>query len=360
MHGKPQKAPDRPAGKPAEAKASSAARNGPFLAVLDLGTNNCRLLIATAQPARNGQPAGGFRVADSFSRIVRLGEGVGRTGQLSDAAIDRTVAALKVCADRIAKYRAVHVRAVATQAARLAGNADVLVRRARDEAGIDLRVISADEEAELAAEGCAPLIGRKYKGALVFDIGGGSTEIIWLQKGLGGPQQKLAASIPVGVVSLAENYGAAATSRTGFDRMRLDLISQFRPFAEQMGPAFDVRRHHLLGTSGTVTTLAAIAMKLPRYNRTRVDGSWHESAHVLRVVEKLVGLDTPALAKIGSIGHERADLMLPGCAIFAAICSLWPSPVLRVADRGLREGMLRRLARELAGEMPAETSGETT
>lgn len=158
----------------------------------------------------------------------------------------------------------------------------------------------------------------------------------------------------MGVVSLAENYGAAATSRVGFDRMRLDLINQFKPFAEQMGAGFDVRRHHLLGTSGTVTTLAAISLKLPRYNRTRVDGSWHETAHMLRVVERLVGLDTEALAKIGSIGHERADLMLPGCAIFAAICSLWPSPVLRVADRGLREGMLRRLMREL----PEDTSPE--
>ena len=368
MHGKPHKQPEKASGKPAEAKApgpnrGAPNRGGPLLAVLDLGTNNCRLLIATPQPTKGGNQAGGFRIADSFSRIVRLGEGVSRSGLLSDAAMDRTIAALKVCSDRIAKYKVHHVRAIATQAARLAGNADVLVRRARDEAGLELRVISAEEEAELAAEGCAPLIGRKYRGALVFDIGGGSTEIIWLQKSPAGPQQKLASSIPVGVVSLAENYGAAATSRIGFERMRLDLIARFRPFAEQMGAeqmggAFDVRRHHLLGTSGTVTTLAAIALKLPRYNRTRVDGSWHETAHMLRVVEKLVGLDTEALARIGSIGHERADLMLPGCAIFAAICSLWPSPVLRVADRGLREGMLRRLARELPGELSGEFSGE--
>jgi exopolyphosphatase/guanosine-5'-triphosphate,3'-diphosphate pyrophosphatase len=338
MHGKSQ-------------KPRTAASGAPLLAVLDLGTNNCRLLIATPAASRGGQP-GAFRIVDSFSRIVRLGEGVSRTGLLSDAAIDRTIAALKVCAERIAKHQVHHVRAIATQAARLAANTDILIRRAREEADLDLQVISAEEEAELAAEGCAPLIGRKYKGALVFDIGGGSTEIIWLQKSPSGPKQKLATSIPLGVVSLAENYGAASTSRVGFDRMRLDLIARLKPLAEQMatGEPFDVRRHHLLGTSGTVTTLAAIALKLPRYNRTRVDGSWHESAHMLRVVERLVGLDTEALARIGSIGHERADLMLPGCAIFAAICSLWPSPVLRVADRGLREGMLRRLMRELPRE----------
>jgi exopolyphosphatase/guanosine-5'-triphosphate,3'-diphosphate pyrophosphatase len=347
MHGKPQQSPAKGSEKSAGPK--TGRRSGPLLAVLDLGTNNCRLLVATPSPGRAGQAV--FRIVDSFSRIVRLGEGVSRTGLLSDAAMDRTIAALKICSDRIAKHHVRHVRVIATQAARLASNADVLVARAREEAGLDLKVISAEEEAELAAEGCAPLIGRKYKGALVFDIGGGSTEIIWLQKSQQGPQQKMAASIPVGVVSLAENYGAASTSRVGFDRMRLDLIARFKTFAEEMGEEFDVRRHHLLGTSGTVTTLAAIALKLPRYNRTRVDGSWHDTNHMLRVVERLVGLDMSSLAQIGSIGVERADLMLPGCAIFAAICSLWPSPVLRVADRGLREGMLRQLTRELEGQL---------
>jgi exopolyphosphatase/guanosine-5'-triphosphate,3'-diphosphate pyrophosphatase len=318
-------------------------RAGPLLAVLDLGTNNCRLLIAT--PAARG----GFRVVDSFSRIVRLGEGVSQSGILSEAALDRTIAALKICSDRIAKHSVAQVRVIATQAARLASNADILVRRAHDEAGLDLKVITAEEEADLAAEGCAPLIGRRYRGALVFDIGGGSTEIIWLQKAPPNsadraPQKKLATSMPVGVVSLAENYGAAASTRTGFDRMFTDLRARLAPFAETMGTDFDPRKYHLLGTSGTVTTLAAIALKLPRYNRARVDGSWHESAHMLKIVDRLVGLDTQALAQIGSIGPERADLMLPGCAIFAAICSLWPSTVLRVADRGLREGMLRRLS----------------
>jgi exopolyphosphatase/guanosine-5'-triphosphate,3'-diphosphate pyrophosphatase len=321
-------------------KTGEKDRVGPLLAVLDLGTNNCRLLIATPDTR------GGFRVVDSFSRIVRLGEGVGQTGLLSPAALDRTIAALKICADRIARYKGVRVRAIATQAARLAGNADVLVARARDEAGLALSVISAEEEANLAAIGCAPLIGRKYRGALVFDIGGGSTEIIWLEKAAQGPKARLATSVPMGVVSLAEHHGAGATSREGFETMRAELIARLEPFARQM-EGFDIARNHLLGTSGTVTTLAAIALKLPRYNRARVDGSWHETAHMLKVVDRMAGLDVAALAQIGSIGQERADLMLPGCAIFAAICSLWPAPVLRVADRGLREGMLRQLAEQI-------------
>jgi exopolyphosphatase/guanosine-5'-triphosphate,3'-diphosphate pyrophosphatase len=315
-----------------------------LLAVLDLGTNNCRLLIAA--PVGTGRNVG-FRIVDSFSRIVRLGEGVNQTGLLSETAIDRTVAALKVCADRIAKHRVKRVRAIATQAARLAQNTDVLIRRVRQETGLELEVISAEEEADLAADGCAPLIGRKYRGALVFDIGGGSTEVIWLEKGPEGPQKKLAASVPVGVVSLAESYGAASTSHEGFERMRAELRSRFEPLAQAMQGNFDTGKYHLLGTSGTVTTLAAIALKLPRYNRARVDGSWHETVHMLRVVDRLLGQDLQALARIGAIGVERADLMLPGCAIFSAICSLWPSPVLRVADRGLREGMLRQLSRNL-------------
>ncbi len=213
--------------------------------------------------ARQKRLSGGGR----FSRIVRLGEGVGQSGLLSDVALDRTIAALKICADRIAKYKVKHVRAIATQAARLAGNADVLVARARSEAGLELRVISAEEEADLAAIGCAPLIGRKYKGALVFDIGGGSTEIIWLAKSPDGPKTRLAASIPLGVVSLAESYGPGSASRDGFERMRADLRERFAVYAKQMD-GFDIRKNHLLGTSGTVTTLAAIALKLPRYNRS--------------------------------------------------------------------------------------------
>jgi exopolyphosphatase/guanosine-5'-triphosphate,3'-diphosphate pyrophosphatase len=332
MHGNRQKSGETDAGR------------GPLLAVLDLGTNNCRLLIAAPVGVRGGSS---FRIVDSFSRIVRLGEGVNQTGLLAETAMDRTVAALKVCADRIAKHQVKHVRAIATQAARLARNTDVLIRRVREETGLQLEVISAEEEADLAAEGCAPLIGRRYHGALVFDIGGGSTEIIWLDKGRDGPEKKMAASVPVGVVSLAESYGPASTSRAGFERMRNDLRSRFEPFAQQIGDGFDTGKYHLLGTSGTVTTLAAIALKLPRYNRTKVDGSWHETAHMLRVVDRLLGQNMEALAKIGAIGAERADLMLPGCAIFSAICSLWPAPVLRVADRGLREGMLRQLSRDL-------------
>ena len=314
---------------------------GPLLAVLDLGTNNCRLLIATSSPR------GGFRVVDSFSRIVRLGEGVSQSGLLSEAALDRTIAALKICSDRIAKHGVARVRVIATQAARLAGNADTLVRRAHDEAGLDLSVISAEEEADLAAEGCAPLIGRRYRGALVFDIGGGSTEIIWLKANGQGVETVHSSSVPVGVVSLAEERGSGR-SRDAYHAMRTDMIARFAPVRDAMARkgAFGTDVHHLLGTSGTVTTLAGIALGLERYNRSRVDASWHESDVILDVIERLVALDVPARARLGCVGEERADLIVPGCAIFGAIHAHWPCTRLRVADRGLREGMLRELALE--------------
>jgi exopolyphosphatase/guanosine-5'-triphosphate,3'-diphosphate pyrophosphatase len=303
--------------------------------VLDLGTNNCRLLIA----ALDGR--GGFRVVDSFSRIVRLGEGVEASGLLSEVAITRTIAALKICADRIHKARAGHVRCIATQAARLAGNADELVARVKAETGLVLEVISAEQEAELVALGCAPLIGRRYRGALVFDIGGGSTEIIRLARGQDGVQTRFAASLPLGVVTLSERENPR--NAEDYMRLRAKLAERFAVLAAQM-PGFDPAAEHLLGTSGTVTTLAAIALDLPRYIRSRVDASWHQTQRLRDVADRLAGLDQAGLAAIGSIGADRADLMLPGCALFAAICDVWPSNMLRVADRGLREGMLRQFS----------------
>jgi exopolyphosphatase/guanosine-5'-triphosphate,3'-diphosphate pyrophosphatase len=319
------------------------AEGAETLAVLDLGTNNCRLLIARATSDER------FRAVDSFSRIVRLGEGVAVTGKISPEAMERTIEALKICASHIARAKAVRVRAIATQAARLASNAGELVARARDEAGIALEVISAEDEADLAALGCAPLIGRRYKGALIFDIGGGSTEVIHLRRAKNGQgfEKIFAASLPFGVVTLSESHGAAAQSRQGFERMREMMLAAFAPYAaEKFDHEFDPGHEHLLGTSGTVTTLAALALKLTRYQRSKVDGSWHQTSQMLKMVERVAGMDRAALAKLGPIGPERADLMLAGSAVFAAICALWPSRMLRVADRGLREGMLRRMRQE--------------
>jgi len=292
-----------------------APKGGPLLAALDLGTNNCRLLIARPTPPDD------FRVVDSFSRIVRLGEGVGETGRLSDVAMARTLAALKICGERIAHHHVRHVFAIATEAARQAANTEQLITRAREEAGITLEVISAETEADLAALGCAPLIGRKYQGALIFDIGGGSTEIIWQHRVGAELQKRFAASLPVGVVTLAEAHGEQSRYRAGFETMHKAMMDRFAPLREKTKD-FDPIHEHLLGTSGTVTTLAALALKLPRYNRAKVDGSWHQTARLAQLVERISHMDVLALARMGAIGPERADLMLAGSAIFSAICAL--------------------------------------
>jgi exopolyphosphatase/guanosine-5'-triphosphate,3'-diphosphate pyrophosphatase len=313
--------------------------SAPVLAVLDLGSNNCRLLVA--QPDGFGE----FRVVDSFSRIVRLGERVALTGKLSAEAIERTIAALVVCGEHIRESGATHIRAIATAAARGASNADVLIARAKSEAGIDLEIVSEEEEARLAAIGCAPLIGSRYAGALVFDIGGGSTEIIWMRREGEEAKTVFSSSTPIGVVSLAEGAGPGPMDSASFDAMRARMIARFALVREKMDAvrAFSRDEHHLLGTSGTVTTLAAVAMGLDRYVRSKVDASWHNSREILAVVDRLIGLDHAGRAAMGVIGQDRADLVLPGCAIFAAIHALWPCERLRVADRGLREGMLREL-----------------
>lgn len=314
------------------------------MAAIDLGTNNCRLLIGRMISGR-------LLVVDSFSRIVRLGEMMATTGILSEAAMARTLSALKVCADRIAHHKVAHVRAVATAACRRAANAETLIVRVEAETGLKLDVVSAREEARLAALGCAPLVGKKYEGAIVFDIGGGSTEVIWLKRGLigkhgrrGKPEMVHFCSVPVGVMTLAEEDGHA-----GYDGMYNRLIENFSAMRREMdafGP-FDATRYHLLGTSGTVTTLAGIALHLPRYIRSRVDSTWHDCETMRRMVTGLVGLSRSARAAIGCVGEERADLIIPGCAIYNAIQATWPCASLRVADRGLREGILRDLAREI-------------
>ena len=314
---------------------SRAPSRLPLLAAIDLGTNNCRLLIASPGPD------GGFRIVDSFSRIVRLGEGVAQSGVLGEAAIERTVAALKICAQRIRRHRVRHVRAIATEACRQGANVQVLIDRVARDTGLRLEIVSAAEEAKLAAIGCAPLIGEGYDGALAFDIGGGSTEAIWLRKA-GEVSLVHFASIPLGVMSLDEADGAS------FPAMREAMLARFGAVRREMDAkgAFDVARHHLLGTSGTVTTLAGVALGLPRYVRSLVDATWHDCSAILAVVDMLLTLDRRGRAKLGCIGEERADLIVPGCAIFSAIHAIWPCARLRVADRGLREGILRELMKE--------------
>jgi exopolyphosphatase/guanosine-5'-triphosphate,3'-diphosphate pyrophosphatase len=316
-------------------------------AALDLGTNNCRLLIA--------RPSGdGFRVIDAFSRIIRLGEGVSATGRLSEAAIERAVVALAVCRDKMMNRGVTRARLIATEACRAAANGTEFLDVIREEVGIELEIVDRKTEADLAATGCTPLIDPEARGVLLFDIGGGSSELVSLaqsepvMRGPPRPVMRSWVSLPVGVVTLAERHGGVEVDRALFERMVDEVASYVAEFtaAHTAAHGVDLDGVHMLGTSGTVTTIAGIHLRLPRYDRRRVDGCWLAEAEITQVIEELIAMSYEQRVANACIGSERADLVLAGCAILEAIRRAFPCARLRVADRGLREGMLVKLMRE--------------
>lgn len=315
------------------------AGRAPVLAALDLGTNNCRLLIA--RPAREG-----FRVIDAFSRIVRLGEGLSRSDRLRDDAMARTVQALKVCRSKMERRGVNIARAVATEACRRADNCDEFLARVESEAGLRIEIISPKEEARLALAGCAPLLAPEVPHALVFDIGGGSTEMIWIELIRGRPVVLDQISVPLGVVNLTETYGGDRVCPHDYRRMMDKVAVGLGDFDARNGisKAVAADRVQMLGASGTVTTLAGIQMGLARYDRSRVDGAWLDRDQARSISETLLGLDYLGRAGQPCVGRDRADLVVAGCAILDAIWRQWPVPQLRIADRGVREGILFELA----------------
>lgn len=305
-------------------------------AAIDLGTNNCRLLIA--------RPDGdGFRVTDAYSRIVRLGEGVGESRRLGEPAMARTIEALKVCADKIARHHCWDVRCVATAACRSALNAGEFIERVKRETGLRLEIIEASEEAALALAGCKSLLLGQPEPTLVFDIGGGSTELALAEPSGGGEHHLVRyASYPIGVVNFAERFGGVDVDDATYRRMVAaseEAIMDFRmeTRAVMEGP------FRLLGTSGTVTTLAGVFLDLVRYDRTAVDGLTMPAARMTEISDHLRRLTLKERAAHPCVGSGRADLVVGGCAILQAILNLWPVQEITVADRGLREGILLEL-----------------
>ena len=333
-----------------------ARRTGiPVYGALDLGTNNCRLLVA--RPSRRG-----FLVIDAFSRIIRLGEGVLRSGYLSDIAMYRTIEAIKICSDKMRRRNVSRSRLIATEACRIAANSGEFIDRVRRDTGLAIEIVSRETEAKLAVSGCASLIDRNCDWALVFDIGGGSSELIWLDlTRLDRPWRRsiydrlevqgcIAAwtSLPIGVVSLAERHGGKEVTREHYEAMVADVTAALADFegAHRFRSRIAKGCAHFLGTSGTVTTIAGIHLGLPAYDRSRVDGCWLGAPDVRQVSDALIGMSYAERVAQPCIGQERADLVLAGCAILEALLRVWPCQRLRVADRGLREGILATLMAE--------------
>ncbi|MBV8939935.1 MAG: Ppx/GppA family phosphatase [Alphaproteobacteria bacterium] len=318
-------------------------------AALDLGTNNCRLLIAAGEPAAGAHLPPAFRVVDSFSRIVKLGEGVTATGTLSGEAMERTIAALKVCQKKLKRYDVARARFVATEACRRASNSDVFVERVHAETGLTLDIISNEEEARLAFLGCASLLSQGSHRAIVFDIGGGSTEFMWIDvtdhANAGGKHPRgIAAwlSIDCGVMNLADRFGGQAFADLAFDDMVAYVEKRIAPFdeANDIGDTLSGGRVQLLSTSGTVTTLAAIHLGLPRYDRSRIDGIRLAVSDLRETTRKLLAMRPSERFHHPCIGPDREDYILSGCAIFEAISNIWPAGEITIADRGVREGII--------------------
>jgi exopolyphosphatase/guanosine-5'-triphosphate,3'-diphosphate pyrophosphatase len=311
-------------------------------AALDLGTNNCRLLVA--RPAREG-----FRIVDAFSRIVRLGEGVSASGRLSEAAIRRTLGALEICRDKMDVRGVTRARLIATEACRMAENGAEFIERVRERTGLELEIVDRETEAHLAAAGCAALADPAAQGVLLFDIGGGSSEIVWLARGRHGRSDEIRsrvrhwASLKLGVVTLAEKFGGVHVSPEVFDAMVSHVAGELAEFKARVGREIACDSFHLLGTSGTVTTLAGVHLGLLRYDRRRVDGLWMSGEEIDGALDLLRAMSYDERVANGCIGAERADLVLAGCAILEAIRQAFPARRVRIADRGLREGILAEL-----------------
>ncbi|AFN56744.1 exopolyphosphatase/guanosine-5'-triphosphate,3'-diphosphate pyrophosphatase [Zymomonas mobilis] len=306
---------------------------------LDLGTNNCRLLIARAEKHD-------FMVVDAFSRIVRLGEGLAASHRLSDAAIDRALAALSVCAEKLRKRNVFLARSVATEACRRALNGRNFVQRVYKETGLLLEIISAEQEAQLAVLGCHMLLTEKDVPSLIFDIGGGSTELILTMSDHNGPKVLDWVSVPWGVVSLTESLGyrgnSLADRKQAYQAMKDQVKKLFLSFSDRLKKQRLTPRS-LLGTSGTVATLGSIYLELPRYDRRMVDGLIAPTAALRQISKQLSLMSIKERAKITCIGEDRADLIVAGCAILDAIVEIWPINAVHIADRGIREGILRDL-----------------
>ena len=332
---------ERRAGSRSRSRAKGKA---PLYAAVDLGTNNCRLLIAARK-------RDSFSVIDSHSQIARLGEGLATTGRMSDASIERAMDALHKISRKLKAKRVGHVRCIATEACRRAENGPAFIQRVREETGLTFKIIRPEEEARLALIGCHNLIEPDVSNVLVVDIGGGSTELSLADaepiqtRGLKGMLEKSPiqswTSLPIGVVTLTEAF-AHLPEVERYPAMLArahELVNKWRQ-ADHIRALFEDGKAHVIGTSGTVTCLTGVHLGLTKYRRDLVDGQWVSQDEMLQTVERLKAAGPEGLPKFPTIGTDRAGLMMAGCAIVEAAWSLAPGGRMRVADRGLREGLL--------------------
>lgn len=315
-------------------RANNSGQVASYVAAIDLGSNTCRLLIA--KPYENG-----YKVVDSFSRVIRLGAGLQSTGILSEAAISRSIDILKICAEKLKKFHITKIRAVATEACRKAQNKDIFLERVLDETGIQLEIISEFEEARLSLKGCSGLINRDYGYVLGFDIGGCSTEVMWAQNtSSGNPQVIDWISIPYGIVSLMDS--CAGDALAFYDEIRNKVWNGLHQIRDHSLIEDEVRNKNVqtIGSSGTTTTIAALHLKLPRYDRNQVDGTTLPVSSLHHIAHNLKNMSIRERFINTNIGPGRSEAVIAGLAILQGICDTWSINEITVADRGVRDGIL--------------------
>ena len=342
---------------PVEPQAPRERDPAALYAALDLGTNSCRMLIA--------QPKGSqFHVVDSFSKSVQLGLGLEASGRLSRGSMHRTIQALRICQKKLERHSVRNMRLVATEACRRATNGDDFMRNVSRETGLTLEIIKPEEEARLAVISCAPLVSTKTEQLLVVDIGGGSTELVWIDLSRVPRVERPKAimrlhagfksddaspfpaarvvdwiSVPLGVATLRDQFDDVEDDAARFALMSWffeENLAAFSPYeAGETGEAFQI-----VGTSGTVTTVAASHLGLRRYDRTKVDGLRMTSDQIDKVIRTYLDLGPEGRRTDPRIGRDRHALIMSGAAILQALLRIWPTDRLSVADRGLREGLL--------------------
>ncbi len=350
-------------------------RKPQYYAAIDLGTNNCRLLIARSVSASSTKGAkheiqNNFKVVDSFSRMVRLGAGLARTGKLSQKSMDMAVEAIAICADKMKAKSVKRWRCIATQACRAAENGEEFLKRVKTETGLGFETISPRVESRLAVMGVLNIIDTSKDVALVIDIGGGSTELSWVDvrrlrsdKGknrLHRPPISAWASLPIGVVNLSEIYPEDQTDKAGWyaamkAHVRDEIQKQNKD--KQFTNMFKDGHGHIVGTSGTITSLAGVMMNLPNYQRDKIDGIWVDGPALIDTARALSAMSLAQRQITPCVGDDRATMITAGCAILDVVYGLWPSQKVRVADRGLREGVLMGLMQGQAGEYRRNNGG---
>lgn len=313
-----------------------------YIAALDLGTNTCRLLIAA-------KTSNGPQVVDSFVRVIRLGDELATKGHISREAMLRALAALTICAKRLKDYNLIDRRFVTTAVCREASNRDDFLDLIRLKTGLELEVISTAEEARLAIVGCADLLDTSTRYAIAFDIGGGSTEVMWMELfPHKRPEIIQWTSLPLGVVTVAETLKKESSPLDFLRKIRKAVAEEMKAFCDKAYIYPQLRRNNiqLIGTSGTVTTLAALHMNLERYDRTLVNGLHLTPETIKRTIASLYAMTPEKQMLHPCIGPLRADLVMGGVAIFEGIYDVFPINPVRVADRGVREGILFDLMNE--------------